>query len=264
MDNNCYVYGYFDPNTNALFYVGKGTNHRDYSHLKPSLWGDPNNTCNPFLYYKIQGLMNSGHPPIVKRLHENLSEDDAYRIEYDIINANGRRFVDGGTLFNISGTRGGSPKGRPKIRSAEMAIQYKKSCYANRKANDKDAIRRMYIDQLMTRREIAEHYGVSEVLIKKRLSEFGITKTKSQIDETFAKVHAASTEVRSCKACALKFSVIQSKTKMFCTTECSAKYKLCSVVFKGIEYTSKYEAAEVTGYSIGYIMNMYYKEKRDD
>ena len=37
----------------------------------------------------------------------------------------------------------------------------------------------MYNYQNKTRKQIAEHYNCSEVLIKQRLKEFGIKKTKT-------------------------------------------------------------------------------------
>jgi hypothetical protein len=259
-----YVYGYFDPETDELFYVGKGSEYRDRSHLKPSAWSNPATSGNPFFYYKIKSLMDKGLSPVVKRLYENLTEQEAYSIEHDIIVSKGRRFVDGGTLFNISDSKGGSPKGVSKTRSEEARLSYRKICASKRKANNKDELASMYIDNLMTRKEIAEHYNVSEVLIKKRLAEFGIVKSKAQVDETRSIVFARMHEARECKACKSQFNVVQSSNKVFCSAKCSQEDKLVPVIFKGKEYDSKYHASEVTGYSVGYIMNEFYKEMHDE
>ena len=50
--NECYIYVLRDPSDNSIFYVGKGTGYRDTSHLRPSMWNNPKNTVNPFLYYR--------------------------------------------------------------------------------------------------------------------------------------------------------------------------------------------------------------------
>lgn len=260
---NFYVYGYFDPETNELFYVGKGSDYRDVSHLKPSNWSDPSTSVNPFFYYKIKSIMDKGIRPIVKRIHENLTESEAYDIEHKIIMANGRRFVDGGSLFNLSDNKGGSSKGTSKPWSNARKDEHRKLCASRRKVNDREELFKMYVDNLMTRRDIADHYGVSEVLIKKRLSEFGISKTKKQIDETRKSVFNAMNEIRECKACKSEFNVVQSSTKIFCNAKCSQNHKLTSVTFKGKKYESKYAASEATGYSVGYIMNEFYKERRN-
>jgi len=259
-----YVYGYFDPETDDLFYVGKGSGYRDVSHLKHSNWRDPSTSVNPFFYYKIKSIMDRGMRPIVKRLHDNLTESEAYEIEHEIIMANGRRFVDGGSLFNISDSKGGSAKGTPKPWNDARRKKHRELCASKRKVNNKDELYRMYIDNLMTRKDIANHYGVSEVLIKKRLSEFGIFKTKEMVDETRKSVFDKMNEVRKCKACKSEFGVVKSSIKKFCSTKCSQNHKLMAITFKGNEYESKYAAAEATGYSVGYIMNEFYRERLDE
>lgn len=254
-----YVYGYYDPKTNDLFYVGKGSGYRDVSHLKPSYWSDPQKTSNPFLYYKIKSLMENNLRPIIKRLAEDLTEHEAYRLENKIIVENGRRFVDGGSLFNISDTRGGSMKGVPKPWTDERKDSHRKQCFENRLANNKEELTEMYLDLCMTRKEIAEHYGVSEVLIKKRLQEHGIRKTKEQQKKTRYRAYTKSRKMVECSHCGDSFEVSLSHNRKFCSTECSNESRLEEVVFKGVRYKNKYEAAEKTGLSPVYILN--YKDK---
>jgi hypothetical protein len=254
-----YVYGYYDPNTNELFYVGKGSDYRDMAHMKPSCWESPEKTQNPFFYDKIKSLMKSGQRPIVKRLFENVTEDEAYRIENELILEHGRRFVGGGTLFNISDNRGGSRKGRKNPWTEERKGSHK-SLYANRRlANDRDELAEMFLVRCMSKREISEYYGVSEVLIKKRLQEFGIQKSEEQKKNTRDRAFTKCRKVIECSHCTNQFTVTSSQSRKFCSTECASKNRLEEVVFKGVRYENKYDAAEKTGLSHVYIA--VYKDK---
>lgn len=254
-----YVYGYYDPKTNDLFYVGKGSKYRDKSHLKPSYWSDPTSTVNPFFYYKIKSLMEDETPPIVKRLFENLDEDDAYRIEHELILEHGRRFVDGGVLFNISAERSRPRKGVRRPWSDDRKEAYRNSFVEKRVANDKEELTEMFLTRCMTRKEIADHYGVSEVLIKKRLQEHGIKKTDEQKKNTRDLVYTKHRKMIECECCGKQFEVSASHNRKFCSMNCSSKHRLEELVFKGVRYESKYDASEKTGLSPIYIL--VYKDK---
>jgi hypothetical protein len=177
---DCYVYGYYDPNTNELFYVGKGTGFRDKSHLKPSNWKEPKETTNPFFYYKIRSLMEKNTPPIVKRLYDNLTEEQAYEIESSLIEEYGRRFSpENGKLFNISEYKGGNKKGKVMSWSDERRAKHQEYCINKRIYNPTyDELYDEYITKNLKREQIAENAGVSVALVKKRLQYFGITKPK--------------------------------------------------------------------------------------
>jgi len=261
-ENSFYVYGYYDPITNDLFYVGKGAGYRDVAHLKPSYWADPRNTANPFLYHKIKSLMDNGSPPIVRRLHENLTEDEAYDIEASIIEENGRRFVDGGTLFNISGNRGGSMSGGKKPWTEERRLAYKEACASGRLANDREELADMFLNKCMTRNEIARHYGVSEVLIKKRLQEFRIKKDPTQRKKTSDRVYTKNRKTLVCECCQKEFEVASSQNRKYCSMKCAGAARLEEVTFKGITYKNKYEASKKTGLSSVYIS--VYKDKKNE
>jgi hypothetical protein len=256
-----YVYGYFDPITGEMFYVGKGSDYRDHSHMKPSSWNAPEKTTNPFFYHKIKSLMERDEPPFVKRLYENLTEDEAYDIESDLIAENGRRFVDGGKLFNISSNRGGSRKGSKKPWTEDRKIAHKKRHAEKRKANNKEELLDMFLNKCMTRREIAEHYGVSEVLIKKRLQDFGIKKNSEQMKKTMDMAFSGHRKTLKCQNCGENFEVVSSHNRKFCSKTCVSESRLEEVVFKGVTYKNKYVAAEKTGLSSVYIGN--YKENRN-
>lgn len=176
----CYVYGLYDPNTEDLFYVGKGTGYRDTSHLKPSMWSNPKDTTNPFLYYKIKSLMENNTPPIIKRLYENISEEDAYRLENELVLKYGRRFSgENGKLFNISEFMGGNKKGKELSWTKERHKQHKMFWKKRRKYDPSyEELYEDFIIKNMKRDEIAKKHVVSVALVKKRLQYFGIKKPK--------------------------------------------------------------------------------------
>lgn len=212
--HTCYVYGLYDPNTNELFYVGKGTGYRDTSHLKPSMWSDPKETSNPFLYYKIRTLMEANTPPVVKRLYENLSEEDAYRLENDIILEYGRRFdVKKGKLFNISEFMGGNKKGKKLTWTEERRSKHITECKKKRKYDPSyEELYTDYIINNMRRVDIAQKYNISDALVKKRLHHFGIEKPK-HLQYGYGAEHA-------CIHCHIKFTTSPSVKRKYCSKEC--------------------------------------------
>lgn len=95
---DCYVYCYYDPNTNLPFYVGKGVDDRYLSHLSET----KETTNNPHKFNKIQKLLRDGTPPIIKILVSGLTAKEAYEIEAAEIQFLGRSDFDcGGILTNI-------------------------------------------------------------------------------------------------------------------------------------------------------------------
>jgi hypothetical protein len=95
---NYYVYMYIDPRDNLPFYVGKGKDNRLKKHLSETF----ENTENRRKYAYIQGLRNKGIEPIIKKIKENLSQEDAYEFEEDLIRHYGRKDLDtNGILTNI-------------------------------------------------------------------------------------------------------------------------------------------------------------------
>jgi len=100
MNYDFYVYGYYHPTTNTLFYVGKGSGKRAYRHLQPAYLKQSKtyltNTIN-----KIKRLY--GLDPIIKILHDGLTEDEGFEIEQKLIEEHGRKAYDqNGTLTNMS------------------------------------------------------------------------------------------------------------------------------------------------------------------
>jgi len=213
--NNCYVYVLVDPITNEIFYVGKGTGYRDSSHLKPSSWCDPKNTVNPFLYFKIKSLMENKTPPIIKRLHENISEDAAYHIENDYIKLYGRRFVDDhGKLFNISDFKGGSSFGKTKPWTDERRDKHISLCKEKRKYDPTyDELYNDYIVNNLKRKEISQKYNISDALVKKRLAIYGIIKPKNLV--------YPPKNMYTCITCDKNFETPSSvKDRKYCSRKC--------------------------------------------
>lgn len=93
-----YIYALKDPRTNLPFYIGKGQGNRCYVHLKETY----KRTENKKKYAYIKGLGNKGLEPIVEKIKENLTEQEAYCLEASLIQQYGRKGIDiGGILTNI-------------------------------------------------------------------------------------------------------------------------------------------------------------------
>jgi len=100
-ENKFYVYTWIDPRNQTVFYVGKGKGKRAYSVYKKHR--------NEFFIRKFESIKKDGFEPQVIIVKENLTEKEAYSLEFDLINQY-KRFGDGGTLTNlhISLGRGGT------------------------------------------------------------------------------------------------------------------------------------------------------------
>lgn len=98
MPNSFYVYTWTRPDTGEIFYVGKGRGDRDVSRR---------NRGKHFLNI-IAKLERNGLSPIIKRVAENLTEDDAFSIERNEISRIGRRDLGLGSLVNMTDGGDGS------------------------------------------------------------------------------------------------------------------------------------------------------------
>lgn len=213
---NYFVYVLIDPNTNQIFYVGKGKRYRDKTHLKPSLWKEPKNTTNPFLYYKIKSLMENNNPPKIAKLYENLSNKEACEIEVDLIKKYGRRFVDGGVLFNLQDTPSNYNSGKPVVWSEERLFRHRKFNKERRLYDPSHKeLFEDYIVKGKTRLDIAKENSCSEVLVKKRLKELGISKPKN--------VRYPAKNVFKCIICGTVIIVPHCVIRKYCSKECYGK-----------------------------------------
>jgi hypothetical protein len=118
-----YIYGLFDPRDGEVFYIGKGSRDRISTHFQGSSRGE-----NPRKDNKIDKIVSLGLEPIAIRLIEGLEEEDAYRLEREIILGFGRKDYDpDGILMNLClDARPPSPVGRtvsPETREKIGAAQ---------------------------------------------------------------------------------------------------------------------------------------------
>ena len=118
MQNKFYVYRYIDPRNLLPFYIGKGCRDRHLSHLLET----SETTENRKKYDYIQGLRNKDLEPIIEKIKENLTSEEAYALEAELISKYGRRDIDkNGILTNICSDN------RPPVTYGENHHNYGKS-----------------------------------------------------------------------------------------------------------------------------------------
>lgn len=214
----CYVYLYRDPKTDNIFYVGRGTNYRYKSHLKPSLWKSPKETHNPFLYYKIRSLMENDVKPKIEIVCDNMTESECNNLENFLISLYGRRKIiseqEDGCLFNIAPDNQYSHLIGVRHEWSDDRRKHHQQIHKARRKYD-PTYEELYDDFIIKnkpRRQIAEENGVSDVLVKKRLQSFGITKPKILLRRRVE---------HTCKHCGSKFEKPQSvKVPLYCSKYC--------------------------------------------
>ena len=99
MEQKYYVYQHINPQTQEVFYIGMGCGNRD---------SDFKYGRNPY-YLKY---VNKHGEPIVKRIFENLTKEEASNLEKSQISKYGRKYLNEGSLTNISEGGEGGTKGR--------------------------------------------------------------------------------------------------------------------------------------------------------
>lgn len=96
--NKFYVYQIKHPETNRIFYIGKGSGNRHKQHLTDRKEYAFNKRLNGY----IRNLMANDIPPIIEKIQENLNEIEAYELEESLIKKYGRKGLDkNGILLNI-------------------------------------------------------------------------------------------------------------------------------------------------------------------
>lgn len=98
--NIYYVYIYYDPRKTPAepIYVGKGHGDRMTIHI--------NRQCyNPILRRKVNKIRSLGLEPVLEKFAENMSNEDACKLEMELIAKYGRLHLKTGTLCNL--TEGG-------------------------------------------------------------------------------------------------------------------------------------------------------------
>lgn len=77
-----YVYGLYDKQTNEILYVGKGKNTRSKTHRTLLL---ENKHPNPKLQNKFNSLLENNNDVIDSIIQDNLSENEAFQKEIELI-----------------------------------------------------------------------------------------------------------------------------------------------------------------------------------
>jgi hypothetical protein len=133
--NRYYVYHIINPNTNRLFYVGKGTGSRCKQHLTDKKEYAFNKRLNGY----IRNLIDDNTPPIITKIAEDLTEEAAYELEEAEIKKYGRRGLDeNGILLNIL------ESGRPPVFKGEEHPWYGRKHTEETKRKISEAKKREY------------------------------------------------------------------------------------------------------------------------
>lgn len=121
MNSKYYVYAYYDPRNNQIFYIGKGCNNRWKDHLKET----KEKTDNILKWRKINSIREDGFEPIISKLHENLEENNAYDVESKLIKTYGK-IGEGGLLTNCCVDRRPPKQTGPKseLQKKKMSESY--------------------------------------------------------------------------------------------------------------------------------------------
>jgi hypothetical protein len=173
-----YVYIYKE--NDIPFYVGIGTGYRAWSHLKPSCYM-PYDVNYPSFYGKIKKMRLNNIEPTVVKIYEG-DRETCENLEEQLIKQYGL-ISEGGLLYNVSKTTGGRVRGKKYPMSEDTKKRYKETCKDNRIFKiTKGELYELYITQGKTRKFLANYYGCSDVLIKIRLKEYGIKKTKNGVN----------------------------------------------------------------------------------
>jgi hypothetical protein len=129
-NHNFYVYSLVDPTTDLPFYIGKGKNDRDKSHIKETMRGKiPHG--NKHLYHTIKSILENGKSVRIVRIFENLSEKKALSLEIEYIKKYGRRNLNSGCLTNLTDGGEGTSNILISDERRESMILYGKIKYPN-------------------------------------------------------------------------------------------------------------------------------------
>ncbi len=96
-DRRFYVYVYLDPSQTGwvVMYLGKGQGYRDRVHLAPKALDD-----GTYFHNKLKKLIRQGFNPQPIRILVDLTEEEAFEWEEDLIKLYGRKDLGAGILYN--------------------------------------------------------------------------------------------------------------------------------------------------------------------
>ena len=175
-----YVYVYLDPRKPGIFeygdykfdyepfYVGKGKEDRDTQHLRDLFHlGGRKNTCKD---NKLKAIIQQGKAPIILRLIENLTDDEACAKEIEMIALIGRSCEKTGPLTNLhkGGTGGSQPEEIRKQTGLKISQRWAEGAYKNKVETpmtdeQKEKIRQAHLgmkeDPEITKKRVAARAG---------------------------------------------------------------------------------------------------------
>lgn len=167
-----YVYHIVNPLTNRIFYVGKGTKSRCKQHLTDKKEYAFNKRLNGY----IRNLIENNTPPVITKIAENLTEQEAYELEESEIKKYGRKGIDDeGILLNLL------ESGRPPVFRGENHPWYGKSHTEETKRKISETKKEKIKNGLIIPRRGFTH--TEEAKEKNRQAHLG----KKQTDETINK-----------------------------------------------------------------------------
>jgi hypothetical protein len=188
-----YIYALFDPVNRLPFYIGKGKGDRAYHHIEGK------DTQNIKKCRTIKNLLSLGVEPEVHFIAENIQDERlAYSLEFFMIrnaaaygiSLTNRIGVDlrppcrKGTKMSAESKDKISRALRGKKKSVVMTDEHKQKISESLKGRtpkralhiDETKLRELYLDEGLTRKQIAKLYGVSAYPINRLLKAYKISK----------------------------------------------------------------------------------------
>lgn len=167
-----YVYYLINPNTNRVFYVGKGTGIRCKQHLTDKKEYAFNKRLNGY----IRNLIKNKTPPIIIKIAENLTEKIAYKLEENEIKNYGRvGFEENGILLNIL------ESGRPPKFEGEDHPWWGRKHSEESKKKMSETKKERYANGIIKKR--TGYKQSQETKEKNRLAHLGKKQSKESIDK---------------------------------------------------------------------------------
>jgi len=203
LEKKYYVYALIDPINNLPFYFGKGCGDRAYSHLR-------NEKTNSQKISKIKNIRLLNLEPKVEIIISHLDEKTAYNIEYDFIriakliynidltNKSGLIMPPnrkGSTMSNesklkISKALKGKKKQKMKDSTKKLLSEIHKNKIGPNKAFvDSTLLKKLYIDDNLTKIQICEHFNIGLGSLNRILKENSIYKTKECFRNYSLRIH---------------------------------------------------------------------------
>jgi hypothetical protein len=173
MEKNYYIYVYLNPLNPGTFkyedlefefepiYIGKGINNRCYNHLLACQNKKNKSGYRRLFYQKLRKIIMTGNEPKIIIFKDHLYEEEAFKLEIELISKIKRRITKEGPLCNNS--KGGEGP------SGAITPRYSVCVYNN------DGI---IVSVETSVKECAKKYKIPEITIYKHLYNTRVLPTK--------------------------------------------------------------------------------------